>query len=161
MPQDANGFIPIDNHGQVIGLSAVYAAGDAVAFPVKQGGIAAQQAEAAAETIAARAGVALTPKPFRPVLRGLLLTGQAPRFLRTELAGGYGDSSQVSLDPLWWPPAKIAGRYLGPALAELTGSPLPESPPAEPAAVQIDLELPTAAATTSATAALRPSARED
>ena len=59
------------------GVEDVYAAGDITAFPVKQGGIAAQQAEAAAESIAADAG-ADSPGPFRPVLRGLLLTGRSP-----------------------------------------------------------------------------------
>ena len=44
-------------------------------FPLKQGGIAAQQASAAAESIAVDAGADLDPQPFRPVLRGLLLTG--------------------------------------------------------------------------------------
>ena len=39
-----------------LGVDDVYAAGDATAFPVKQGGIATQQADAAAESIAALAG---------------------------------------------------------------------------------------------------------
>ena len=37
-------------------LEAVYAAGDATDFPIKQGGLATQQADAVAERIAARAG---------------------------------------------------------------------------------------------------------
>jgi sulfide:quinone oxidoreductase len=142
VPQDASGFIPVDRHGRVVGLEAVYAAGDAIAFPVKQGGIAAQQAVAAAEMIAASAGAALTPQPFRPVLRGLFLGDAAPRYLRSELTGGFGESSLVSLEPLWWPPAKIAGRYLGPALAELTGEPVPQAPAAGPDAVEVERELP-------------------
>ena len=60
------------------------AAGDLTQVPIKQGGIAAQQADAAAEAIAAEAGVALEPTPFRPVLRGLLLTGSFPRYLLSE-----------------------------------------------------------------------------
>ena len=82
VPQTFEGFIPVDLHGRVTGMSDVYAAGDITTFPVKQGGIAAQQAEAAAEAIAAAAGVDVTPRPFRPVLRGLLLTGAEPRYLR-------------------------------------------------------------------------------
>ena len=112
LPQDPNGFIPVDPHGAVVGLTDVYAAGDVTAFPIKQGGLAAEQGLAVAEAIAARAGAAVTPRPFRPVLRGLLLTGGAPRYLRSELTRGYGESSVVSLEALWWPPAKIAGRYL-------------------------------------------------
>ena len=66
VPQTFEGFIPVDPHGRVTGMSDVYAAGDITTFPVKQGGIAAQQAEAAAEAIAAAAGADVTPRPFRP-----------------------------------------------------------------------------------------------
>ena len=51
------------------GLAGVYAAGDGAAFPIKQGGLAAQQADAVAESIAAAVGARVTPEPFRPVLR--------------------------------------------------------------------------------------------
>ncbi len=81
----SNGFIPIDAHGRVRGLDDVYAAGDITNYPVKQGGIATQLADAAAEVIAQAAGADLRPEPFRPVLRGLLLTGSQPRYLRREL----------------------------------------------------------------------------
>ena len=77
LPQTLDGFIPIDAHGRVRGLDDVYAAGDITNFPVKQGGIATQLADAAAEAIARAAGADLRPEPFRPVLRGLLLTGGA------------------------------------------------------------------------------------
>jgi sulfide:quinone oxidoreductase len=55
----------VDEHGRVTGADDVYAAGDITTFAVKQGGIAAQQVEAAAESIAAEAGVDLVPRPFR------------------------------------------------------------------------------------------------
>src|SRR5215218_203826 len=42
IPQDAEGFVPTDEHGRVAHLEDVYAAGDLTQFPVKQGGIAAQ-----------------------------------------------------------------------------------------------------------------------
>ena len=118
LPHDHEGFVRVDGSGRVCDLDDVYAAGDAVAFPVKQGGIAAQQADAAAEAIAAAAGAPVEPKPFRPVLRGLLLTDGAPAFLRAELAGGNGDTSVAATELLWWPPGKIVGRYLAPFLAE-------------------------------------------
>ncbi len=118
LPADARGFLPIDRHGLVRGLNDVYAAGDVVSFPIKHGGLAAQQADAAAETIAARAGVDLTPAPFRPVLRGMLLTGREPRYLE-----GSGDGGVASTRPLWWPPAKVAGRYLGAYLSDRVASP--------------------------------------
>lgn len=141
LPRDANGFVPVDEHGGVVGLRGVSAAGDATAFPLKQGGIAAEQARAVAEAIAARAGAAVTPHPFRPVLRGLLLTGAVPRYLRSELTGGYGETSVVSDEALWWPPAKVAGRYLTPALAALGALPSPASPRDEVSGVPVDVEL--------------------
>ena len=117
LPCDAAGFIAVDEHSRVAGLEDVYAAGDGTNFPVKQGGIATQQADAAAEAIAAQMGVAVTPAPIRPTLRGMLLTGIAPTYLRAQIAGRTGDSFEIAANPLWWPPSKIAGRYLAPYLA--------------------------------------------
>jgi sulfide:quinone oxidoreductase len=114
IPHDANGFVPIDEHGRVREVEDVYAAGDLTNFPIKQGGLAAQQADAAAEAIAAAAGAEITPSPFKPVLRGLLLTGLSPRFMRAEVGT---QESQVDTEPLWWPPGKIVGRHLAPFLA--------------------------------------------
>jgi sulfide:quinone oxidoreductase len=114
VPADADGFIPVDTHGRVAGLQGVYAAGDGTAFPIKQGGLATQQADAVAETIAAAAGAPVEPEPFRPVLRGMLLTGGDDRFLRSGVAGGH--ESDVATHALWWPPTKVSGRYLAPFL---------------------------------------------
>ena len=121
VPQDADFFIPTDGMGLVSGLSDVYAAGDVTTFPIKQGGLAAQQADAVAEAIAARAGAPVTPRPFDPVLRGLLLTGSLPLYVRAELSGGHGASSVAAHDALWWPPGKIAARHLAPYLARYAG----------------------------------------
>jgi len=127
LPGDDHGFIPVDPHGRVPGAPGVYAAGDATSFPIKQGGLAAQQADAVAAAIAEEIGALPGPAPFRPVLRGLLLTGGAPLYLRAELQGKHavGRSrtisgalrGEVSTRALWWPPGKIAGRYLAPYLA--------------------------------------------
>src|SRR3989442_7847126 len=84
IPQDDRGFASIDEYAWVLGLSDVYAAGDMTQFPLKQGGIATQQADAAATSIAADAGADVKPQPFKPVLRGLLLAGFVPRFLQSE-----------------------------------------------------------------------------
>jgi sulfide:quinone oxidoreductase len=140
IPQTIDGFIPVDRHGRVRSVEDVYAAGDITDFPVKQGGLAAQQADAAAAAMAAEAGAGVTLQPFRPVLRGLLLTGAEPRFLRGELAGGTRDTATASPEPLWWPPAKIVGRHLAPFLARLSGT----EPPGEPtpaAGIQVDVEV--------------------
>jgi sulfide:quinone oxidoreductase len=115
VPADAGGFVPVDPHGRVAGLECVYAAGDGTAFPIKQGGLATQQADAVAETIAAAVGAPIEPEPFRPVLRGVLLTGGDDRFMRSAIAGGEGPS-RAATHALWWPPTKIAGRYLAPFL---------------------------------------------
>jgi sulfide:quinone oxidoreductase len=125
LPRDRNGFLPVDERCRIRSEVDVFAAGDATNFPLKQGGIAAQQADTAAEGIAALAGAPVKPEPFRPVLRGLLLTGMAERYLRSE----PGDiRSTVDTEALWWPPAKIVGRYLAPFLATKLG--LSESEPA-------------------------------
>ncbi|HXV33581.1 MAG TPA: FAD/NAD(P)-binding oxidoreductase [Gaiellaceae bacterium] len=122
VPQDDEYFVHVDSVCRVPGLDDVYAAGDATTFPVKQGGLAAQQADVAAEAIAAAAGSAVVPKPFEPVLRGLVLD-RSPLYLRTELGrgAGRGPHSQAADEPLWWPAGKIAARHLGPYLAEHAG----------------------------------------
>lgn len=119
LPADKNGFIPVDEFGRVREREAVFAAGDGTAFPIKQGGIAAAQADAAAASIARMAGAELEPQPFRPILRALLLGGEGATSMYVELAGGAGDTSEVSNEALWWPPGKIVGRHLSPFLADL------------------------------------------
>ena len=129
LPADSRGFLPVDGHGRVRGTRDIYAAGDVTTFPFKQGGLAAQQADAVAEAIAERAGAPVRPQQFQPIIRGLLLTGSEPLYLRAApgapagpqppgvaLPRRFGASSE-SDRPLWWPPAKVAGRYLGPYLA--------------------------------------------
>jgi sulfide:quinone oxidoreductase len=117
LPHDERGFIPTGLDGQVKGVADVYAAGDVTTFPVKQGGIAVEQAATIAETIAARAGAPVEPEPFRPVLRGLLLSASGPRYLSAHITRGPAIESEVGVEPLWWPPSKIAGRHLAPFLA--------------------------------------------
>jgi sulfide:quinone oxidoreductase len=117
VPRDDEGFIPIDTHGRVHGVKNLYAAGDGTDFPVKQGGIAAQQADALAEVIAKRAGAATDPQPFHGLLRSQLLTGREPRFLRADLSLRATTHSEASETPLWWPTTKIVALHLAPYLA--------------------------------------------
>jgi sulfide:quinone oxidoreductase len=138
LPSDAGGFLPADAHGLVERTRDVYAAGDAIAFPVKHGGLAVEQAAAAAEAVAARLGVALEPAPFEPVLRGLLLTGGAPRFLWSAPGGKHAEPPAVATHPLWWPPGKIAGGRLA-AYLHSRGLPLPP-PHAGPATTRAETE---------------------
>jgi sulfide:quinone oxidoreductase len=92
--------------------------------------------------MAARAGAPVEPEPFRPILRGLLLTGMVPRFLRAEAGTPF---SQIDTEPLWWPPAKIVGRHLAPFLAKHLGlaEVLPDA--ARGTAVPVEVELTAAA----------------
>jgi sulfide:quinone oxidoreductase len=140
IPQTVDGFVSVDAHCHVFGIDDVYAAGDITSFTVKQGGIATQQADAAAEAIAAAAGADVLPKRFHPVLRGLLLTGGEPRYLRREMRADPEREPVESYEPLWWPPAKIVGRYLAPFLTELagTGGPTASIPDA---GVRVEVEL--------------------
>jgi len=139
IPADGDGFVSVDVHGAVAGVRNVWAAGDGIAFPVKFGGLAAEQADAAAESIAAAAGVPITPEPFRPVLRGQLLVGDGARFMHHVRAGGAGDG-EVADHTLWWPPGKVAGRRLAPYLAERDeGAVAPAGDAIAGLAVQADL----------------------
>ena len=118
VPQGPRGFIGTDRQMRVEGRPRVFAAGDATWFPIKQGGIAAQQADAAASTIASIAGAEVNPQSFSPVLRAAILTGEHPLFLRTAI-GGRDERSAASEEPLWWPPSKVAGKYLASYLRDL------------------------------------------
>jgi sulfide:quinone oxidoreductase len=135
-------FIPVDEFGRVTGVADVYAAGDAVDFPVKQGGLAAQQADAVAEHIAAAYGANVDPTAFRPVLRGMLFTGEDPLFMRSG-ATDAGPRIGGAWYPLWWPPTKIAGRYLAPYLFERGEQEELRKPPAG----FVDVDIPLAAMT--------------
>jgi sulfide:quinone oxidoreductase len=137
LPSDEGGFIPIDEHARVRGVLDVYAAGDGTNFPIKQGGLGTQQADAAAEHIAASAGAGIDPKPFHPVLRGQLITGGESLHLRHDVGGGAGEG-MVSDDYLWWPPHKVGGRYLSAWLVhEKAGQDV--KPPRVPLDVEVSL----------------------
>ena len=137
LPSDDKGFIPIDEQARVTGVADVYAAGDGTNFPIKQGGLGTQQADAAAEEIAAGAGANVDPKPFHPILRGKLITGDESLNLRFDVEGGAG-SGAVSPDYLWWPPHKISGRYLASWLAREDPGSEPD-PPIRPLDVEVAL----------------------
>jgi sulfide:quinone oxidoreductase len=123
LPHDDAGFVPVDGHGRVEGMDDVYAAGDITTFPFKQGGLATQQADAAAEAMLARLGLPIEPRPFEPVLQGMLFTGGEPVYLRTPLGDGAPAPSEPRTYCLWWPPSKIAGRFLSPYLTVRAGAP--------------------------------------
>lgn len=114
LPRVADGFIPTDERGRVPGAEDVYAAGDCANYAIKQGGLAAQQADLVVEDLVARLHGVEPSEPTTPVLRGVLLTGAGRSYVRAE---DFGDPDAiVSGHALWWPPSKIAGRYLAPCL---------------------------------------------
>jgi sulfide:quinone oxidoreductase len=114
--------VPVDVHGRVDGTEHVFAAGDMTSGAVKQGGLAAQQADAAAQWIAADAGAAVDRTPPPPLLRAVLFTPDGHLHLRAPL--GEPEDGEVSPSPLWHPAGKLAGRYLAGYLA--TGDPAAE-----------------------------------
>jgi sulfide:quinone oxidoreductase len=125
LPADDDGFLPIDEHGRVAGTDGVYAAGDAASYRLKQGALAAAQADAIAQLIAARAGAAVEPAPFAGVVRGFLLAGDGPRYVRvapgraalcTPSSARRGDAGWPD-GSLWWPFSRSVGRLLAPLLA--------------------------------------------
>jgi sulfide:quinone oxidoreductase len=118
LPHDRHGFLQADAAGRVPGAPGVFVVGDAGPFPVKQGGVACQQADAVASLIARELGAPVDPIPFEPVLRGWLWDGDGGRFLRADLPGGRTESSGVTSreSPLWQPEGKVACRFLSAAL---------------------------------------------
>ncbi len=118
VPHDFEGFVRIGRHCEVLGCEHLYAAGDVTSFPVKQGGLATQQADVAAEAIAAGLGAAIEPAEFDPILRGVLWTGSEPRYLEGWLAGGHGETSTMTATTPWGADQdKIVGRHLTEFLA--------------------------------------------
>ena len=137
IPSSAHGFIPVDDVGLVDGLDSVYAVGDATDRPIKQGGLACQQADVTAAHIALRAGADVEVPPLQQMLHGRLLTGAHDRFLRRETAHADG---VVTSEPQWWAPAKVSGKYLSLYLVakNVVHLPLHEAP----AAAGIDVHVP-------------------
>ncbi|HLM85719.1 MAG TPA: FAD-dependent oxidoreductase, partial [Solirubrobacteraceae bacterium] len=122
VPTDREGFITTDALGGVTGLSDVYAAGDMTSFPIKQGGLAAQQADLIAQRIASENGAAVKELRVQHVLRARLIGGAHPVFLRAEL-DERGQATAATLqhqhsEPTDSPssPEKVFGRYLTPYL---------------------------------------------
>jgi sulfide:quinone oxidoreductase len=119
LPLDEQGFVVVDELGRVPGVERVFAAGDATTFPVKQGGIATQQADVIAELLAADLGAPVEPGDFRPVLRAVLFGGRQTLYLHAELGDRLEESSRASTVAPWPASSKLIGRRLSPYLERL------------------------------------------
>jgi len=58
-------------------------------------------------------------KPFQPIIRAKLLTGQAPLYISARLIGPRGFESEVYDKPPWPENEKVVAEELGPYLAEV------------------------------------------
>ena len=144
LPHDQHGFIPVDGHGRVTrprrtstrpATSRRSRSSRAASPPSRP-----TRSPRRSPPISA---IPITPQPFSPVLRGLLITDGAPLYLRAEpqRLGARDERRDRRATPLQrqdarTPPAaagagalvaadaKIAGRYLGPFLATARPQPL-------------------------------------
>ncbi|WP_445149709.1 FAD-dependent oxidoreductase [Baekduia sp. Peel2402] len=65
VPATPDGFIPIDDHGAVLGMEDVFAAGDATTCPVKHVDVACSQASTIADVLALNSGITeIAPGPW-------------------------------------------------------------------------------------------------
>jgi sulfide:quinone oxidoreductase len=122
VPQGPHGFFGTDLNMRVEGRRNIYAAGDATWFPIKQGGIATQQADTAASAIAAEEDPAIAIEPFRPVLRATVLAGDKAWSLNATIDDPDGTSAS-GIPQLFSPTGKIVGRRLLPFLASRVDRP--------------------------------------
>jgi sulfide:quinone oxidoreductase len=119
LPATPDGFLPVDDHCRVQdGSGRVFAAGDAANYPIKHGGLGSQMADVAAGGIHALADGDGEPPPLRPVIRGVLYTGEEPLYLSAWLEEG-GIVSKVSTERSWPADEKIVAEELGPFLGSL------------------------------------------
>jgi sulfide:quinone oxidoreductase len=120
LPAGDDLFTPIDDYCRVPNTGGrVFAAGDATNFPVKHGGLGAQQADTAAHGIAHLAGAAPPPDPLTPIIRGTLLTGDKSVYLEARLFDRLGWNSEVHEHCPWPLDNKVFAEELAPYLAGL------------------------------------------
>ena len=122
LPLGPGGFVRVDGSFAVVGRPGVHAIGDAAESPVKQGGLAAQQADLVAARIAARAGIPTPEVPAHLTLRATLITGERRSdrlYLSGPLIGGEVVDTTVTDTPPAWADQKIAATRLTPFLEDV------------------------------------------
>lgn len=115
LPFVGDGFIPTTPGQHVRGCANVFAAGDVTAGRVKQGGLAAHQAEQAATSMVRQAGVEVPDHVEPATLRGKLVAGGETLYLRRVLDGDAAGAA--SDEPLWQPEAAMVAWRLSRWLA--------------------------------------------
>ena len=135
LPATGDGFIPVDAAGRVEGVPGVFAAGDGTDGAIKQGGMAAQQADRAVATMLAEHGRDVPAPADPPSLNALLITGTGTWYLRRRADSSSGE---ISPRPLWSPPSKVDGRHLSPFLDALTSAEMAQNLHRTPAAAQLE-----------------------
>jgi sulfide:quinone oxidoreductase len=135
---DPDGFLPIDERARVCGTVNVYGAGDAVACPIKQAGLTARQADAAADSILADRGFRSRHRRPPATLDGILTPDadlldwfHYPRWT------GAGDMRPRSI---WWPPPEISARRVSPYLRAVHGD-WTAGDESRPAGIPVSLDL--------------------
>jgi sulfide:quinone oxidoreductase len=119
LPHESGGFVPVGAYGRVRGVERVWAVGDMTTRPLRQGGLAAQQADVAAADIAAQiAGCDIEVQPYQPTLQGTLLTGAEPLYLEHDPRASV--RSTTLSEPRRPSQQKIVGSRLGPYLESVT-----------------------------------------
>ena len=140
LPQTLDGFVPVDAHGSVVGARGRLRRRGHHQLPGEAGRDrdAARRRRRPGDRRATRRRPRAAAVPADSPRHAP--HGGTPRFLRHEL-GASAESAMAGSDLLWWPPAKIVGRYLSPFLAGLGA---PEEPPAVPSGqgvVEIEVAL--------------------
>jgi sulfide:quinone oxidoreductase len=116
LPLDAHGFVRVDGQMAVVETDHVHGAGDATAGPIKQGGLAGQQADTAATAIVRSCGSDALAVAYEPVLRGKLIAADGEElFLRRALDGH--EAGEASGDRLWEPAGVVCAWRLARWLA--------------------------------------------
>ena len=115
LPASSDGFIPVDDHGRVDGRARRLRRRRRDDVPAQAGRPRHPAGRRGRGGDRGRARRAVEPTPFRPVLRGLLLTGGEPLYLRAALspAGEVQDSQRAPHAERGPPPRSRAARCGG------------------------------------------------
>jgi sulfide:quinone oxidoreductase len=116
VPLDRHGFVRVDRAMAVLQTKHLHAAGDATDGPIKQGGLAGQQADTATAELVRSCGGRPPAIAYEPVLRGkLIAAGGEDLYLRRALDGA--DPGRASSDRLWEPAGVVCAWRLARWLA--------------------------------------------